>query len=397
MNEGYIKSLDGVRALAILLVMTFHAEITHFGWLGVQLFFVLSGFLITGILWKEKSRPEPVSFKFKKFWVRRSLRIFPLYYAYLIVWTLTWLALDFPGYYETYAPYLFTYTFNYIRTMPEWLGNPLFTHLWSLSVEEQFYLVFPFIIFLLPARAIKYLLIAVAILSPVIRYLLGELYLQQGVTAEVAADAVYWNTLSHLDAFFLGGLIPVLSLDQKIKRPKVFLMVTLALVVLVGWLNYQNTPGGEGYVADLGYSHKQADHMEYVWQYTLLNLLFVSFILTVLSVRKSGSSLLRKFLETSWLVNIGKVSYGMYIFHWLVLVYIFRNFFNTDNTWLRIGLFIPYVAVVYFISYLSFRLFESKFLVLKDRFFKTSSANRKVQQSGSNSVEEEKDQQKFTM
>src|SRR3954469_10344160 len=140
MNDGYIKSLDGVRALAIILVMTFHAGITHFGWMGVQLFFVLSGYLITGILWKEKFRDVSLSFKFKKFWVRRSLRIFPLYFGYLVALGLTFLVLHFPSYYTLYAPYLFTYTFNYTRLLSGWQGNPLFTHLWSLSIEEQFYL-----------------------------------------------------------------------------------------------------------------------------------------------------------------------------------------------------------------------------------------------------------------
>src|SRR5437762_11933724 len=108
MNNGYIRSLDGVRALAIILVMTFHFEITHFGWLGVQLFFVLSGFLITGILWKEKTREAPVSYKLKKFWVRRTLRIFPLYFGYLAVLGLTYVLFHFPSYYPTYIPYLLT-------------------------------------------------------------------------------------------------------------------------------------------------------------------------------------------------------------------------------------------------------------------------------------------------
>ena len=81
---GYIKSLDGIRAIAIILVMSFHADLTHFGWFGVQLFFVLSGFLITGILWKEKQAQTSLQYKFKKFWTRRSLRIFPLYFGYFI-------------------------------------------------------------------------------------------------------------------------------------------------------------------------------------------------------------------------------------------------------------------------------------------------------------------------
>src|SRR5215210_7231030 len=109
-QQGYIKSLDGVRAVAIVLVMAFHSGIIQFGWMGVQLFFVLSGYLITGILWKEKSRTVSVKTKLKNFWARRSLRIFPLYFGFLLVIALIYLIFHFPGYFPKYAPYLFTYT-----------------------------------------------------------------------------------------------------------------------------------------------------------------------------------------------------------------------------------------------------------------------------------------------
>ena len=121
MSQGYVKSLDGVRAIAIILVMTFHAGLNDFGWMGVQLFFVLSGYLITRILWTEKFREGSLSHKFKKFWVRRSLRIFPLYYGFLLVLGITYLLFHFPFYYSRFIPYLATYTFNYTRTFDDWL------------------------------------------------------------------------------------------------------------------------------------------------------------------------------------------------------------------------------------------------------------------------------------
>src|ERR1700728_698230 len=153
--SGYIKSLDGLRAIAVLLVMTFHFEMNMFGWVGVQLFFVLSGFLITGILWKEKFRELPMPYRFKKFWIRRSLRIFPLYFGYLFIISLSYVIFHSPSYYRLYIPYLLTYTTNYSRLLPQWQVTPLFNHLWSLSVEEQFYLLFPFFIFLCPPRLIR--------------------------------------------------------------------------------------------------------------------------------------------------------------------------------------------------------------------------------------------------
>lgn len=384
-NSGYIKSLDGLRAIAIILVMSFHAEITHFGWFGVQLFFVLSGFLITGILWKEKQNAaSSLSFKFKKFWVRRSLRIFPLYFGYLLFITLCYVLFHLPSSYSDYAPYLFTYTFNYTRLLPEWQGNPLFTHLWSLSIEEQFYLFFPLIIFLCPQRFTKTLMIAVIFISPVTRFFLGELYAAKGLTEPVVADAVYWNTLSHLDAFFMGGLIPVFSLDKKIRKPQRIFTVALVIAIIAGIINFTNTDSGKYFFNDLGYNHGQTQLYEHVWHYTVLNFLFASFILALISYNSNKVfASIRKLLETNWMVKIGKVSYGMYLFHWAILVYVCNRVFTTDNLALKTIVFIPYVIVVYLFASLSFRVYESRFLKLKDSLFtkkKTGKTNIQVMQ-----------------
>jgi len=378
-DNGYIKSLDGLRAIAVLLVMSFHAEITHFGWFGVQLFFVLSGFLITGILWKEKSRDAPVSHKFKKFWVRRTLRIFPLYFGYLLVLGLTYLFFHFPSYYATYIPYLLTYTFNFTRTLQDWHGNPLFTHLWSLSIEEQFYLFFPLIVLLWPPRYIRLLMLTVIVLGPFIRLALGHYYATRGLEPELLADTLYWNTASHIDAFFLGGLIPVLSLHQRIRKPRMVFYICLAVALLAGSLNFYYSASGHSWFSDLGYNHGQTAHLAYVWEYTCLNLFFVSFILVLVSdhTRKSPSRL-RKIMETGWLVQIGRVSYGMYIFHWLVMVYVINSFVKVETPLARIGLFIPYVALVYLVSLLSFKLYESPFVRLKDRLFPATPAPQKI-------------------
>jgi peptidoglycan/LPS O-acetylase OafA/YrhL len=379
-NTGYIKSLDGVRAIAIILVMSFHAEITHFGWFGVQLFFVLSGFLITGILWKEKQTDSPLSFKFKKFWVRRSLRIFPLYFGYLLFISLAYLFFHFPSYYSNYAPYLFTYTFNYTRSLPQWQGNPLFTHLWSLSIEEQFYVFFPIVMFLCPPKFIKYLMLIVIAVSPLTRFLLGEYYTNKGLSQPVVADAVYWNTLSHLDAFFMGGIIPVLSLHNKIKKPQLVFFIALIIALAAGAINFIYTDSGSYYFNDLGYNHGQTQLYEHVWHYTCLNFLFASFILCIVSIHSTKIfASIRKALESNWMVRIGKVSYGMYLFHWAILVYVCNRFFTTENLGLKILIFIPYVFIVYLFAELSFRLYESRFLKLKDSLFTKKKDKEKTQ------------------
>lgn len=369
-NGGYIKSFDGMRALSLLLIMVYHADLAHFTWVAVQLFFVLSGFLITGILWKDKFKPTTLGEKFKIFWVRRSLRIFPLYFGYLLVLGGIYFVFHFPSYYHTYFPYLVSYTFNYSRLVPAWQGNPLFTHLWTLSIEEQFYLLFPLIIFLCPKRFIKALLPTVIVLAPVIRYFLGEYYKRKGLAPEVVADALYWNTLSHLDAFCLGGIIPVLSLDTRIKKPQWVFIGCVTVAFLAGLVNYFFSGSPLSYWDDYGYNHWLIGNYQHVWHYTCINAVFASLILVFISVHSTEwFPWLRKIFESSWLVRMGKVSYGMYVFHWWVLVYVYEHFITKENVLLKILFFIPYVLTVWLIAELSYRLYESYFIKLKDKFY----------------------------
>jgi peptidoglycan/LPS O-acetylase OafA/YrhL len=377
-DNGYIRSLDGLRAIAVLLVMSYHDELTRYGWTGVQLFFVLSGFLITGILWKERSRPGSNTFKFKKFWVRRSLRIFPLYFGYIAIIGLAYLLFHFPVYFPAYFPYLVTYTANYTRLIPGWYGNPLFTHLWSLSIEEQFYLLFPFIILLGRKGFIRALLLSIIFLAPFARLLLGEYYKDKGFDPSLVANLVDLHTFSHLDAFCFGGIIPVLSLDTRLKRPVAILGSAATLLAGIGTLNYFTSRSPYSFWQDGGFNHWLINNYQHVWIYSLFNLFSASLILFLVSKHSNGKlPLLRKLLENSWAVKIGRISYGMYLFHWLILVYVFNHLFNMETYRMKLYLFIPYTAAVYGISYLSYRLYEARFIRMKDRLFKYPDTNKK--------------------
>jgi hypothetical protein len=147
------------------------------------------------------------------------------------------------------------------------------------------------------------MLVIIAI-SPVTRFLLGEYYKHKGLSPAVVADAVYWNTLSHLDAFSMGGLIPVLSLDKKIKKPQLIFIVSLVIAAIAGALNFIYTNSGSFYFNDLGYNHGQIELYEHVWHYTCLNLLFASFILSIVSIHSSRIfSFIRSALESNgWYV-----------------------------------------------------------------------------------------------
>jgi peptidoglycan/LPS O-acetylase OafA/YrhL len=368
-EAGYIKSLDGLRAIAILLVMTFHAELTHFGWIGVQFFFVLSGYLITGILWKEKFKNESLAFKFKKFWVRRSLRIFPLYYGYLLAIGICYLILNFPSYFGVFFPYAITYTANFPLALLHKMGNPLFNHLWSLSIEEQFYFLFPLIILLIPRRFVKYFLLAVIFISPILRFLFGEYYKSRGLNDIIVSNGVNFNTLCQLDAFCVGGIIPVLSLDARIRRPMNLFWPAAAIAVAAGVINYLVNRPSINYLRDLGYYHYDINGYQHVWYYTCLNMVFATFLLSLVSLHRPSSSHVRTFLESQWMTRIGKVSYGMYIFHWFIWVYFFANMFRPERFFTKGLLFVPYVLTVYLVAELSYRFYEAPFIKLKDKFF----------------------------
>lgn len=376
-NRTYIKSLDGVRAIAILLVMTFHAEITRFGWMGVQLFFVLSGYLIIGILWKEKFTDTTSSFKFKKFWTRRALRIFPLYFAYILFLILSYKFFNSPASLPKYLPFLLTYSFNYSLHLPV-ASLPVFTFLWSLSVEEQFYIFFPFIILLCAPKFTKRLMIAIIFAGPLIRYILSAWFTREGLISNVVATSVYFNTLSHLDAFFIGGIIPVLSFDKKIKKPHLIFLISALVALAAGAIKFLYAKTGNSYFTDFGYHNDETILYEQVWQYTLLNILFASFILMLVSDNKTKlSEFIRKILEANWVVRIGKVSYGMYVYHWIIVVYFYNHLFHPHNLLQKIALFPLCALVVYVVAEVSFRLYESRFLKLKDKLsFKKQTADK---------------------
>jgi len=221
-------------------------------------------------------------------------------------------------------------------------------------------------------------MLAIIIISPLTRFILGEYYKNKGLSSAVVADAVYWNTLSHLDAFFMGGLIPVFSLEKKIRRPQNIFFAAVIIAAGAGIFNFFKTDPDSSYFNNLGYGHGQTELYEHVWHYTCLNIVFASFILSLVSIHRSKFfAFFRTGLENKLIADIGKVSYGMYIFHWGILVYFFNRVFPTENIYLKSALFILYVLIVYLVAKISFTLYESRFLLLKNRLFSKQSGEKK--------------------
>ncbi len=377
----YVKSLDGLRAVAVLLVMLFHFRIYDFGsagigvgWIGVQLFFVLSGYLITQILLEEKKKS--LGFYLKKFYWRRALRIFPLYFGYLFAISAVFFITDKPYFLGDKLPFLYSYTFNFTRLFPDWKHSPLYTHLWSLSVEEQFYLFWPFFIYFLSRRNLKIGVITILLFIPVFRYFLGQyLVYSSQLTPEAIGEAIYWFTFSHIDAFAIGGAIPIFDMKHTVKKPTLLLISSFLILILFGLFNALSIIPQDVHfeISSLGFPIGGMQNMQHVWSYSLLNISFAALILWLLKHQNQ-----KNILTNPLLVSIGKVSYGMYLFHWIILSVFSKAVERLPWTVNSLLLFIVFFLIVYGVSWCSYQLYEKRFLRLKDRIYNEKPSENKI-------------------
>ena len=166
--SGFLPGVEGLRAIAILPVLLFHLTVPGFslGWAGVNLFFVISGFLITGILVRTRGGQG----YFRSFYARRGLRIWPIYYVSFLAVIAVALVRHIG---ISDWPHFVVYLQNYLLGWQSWrVGFPsFFSHTWSLAGEEQFYLIWPFLILLLSRRRLWLFVAAMFVVAPLSRYL----------------------------------------------------------------------------------------------------------------------------------------------------------------------------------------------------------------------------------
>ena len=312
----YAPVLDGLRGLAILLVLFRHAapymgadslpehlmgEALELGWIGVDLFFVLSGFLITGILLDTKGAPH----YFRNFWARRALRIFPLYYGFLaLVFFVVPVFYSYEGgefgtLLDRQAWY-WLYLVNVMVVTGE--GAPLnTTHLWSLAVEEQFYLVWPAVVLWLSRARLAMLCVGLIVAAPLVRVLI---VVAAGGEGHVGA---YMLTPARADALGFGALLAVALRDprgtvavRRWTKPVAGVATTLVLAVL---LLERGLEWHDVTTQTLGFTAIAA----------------VSATLLALALSASPASPLYRALDLAWLRVLGKYSYAIYLFHYPLL------------------------------------------------------------------------------
>jgi len=371
-----IAGLDGLRAVAFLIVFFFHTRNLPFGWLGVQLFFVLSGFLITDILLKMKEKLPRGEF-FAKFYGRRFLRIFPLYYFYLILlaaFIFLLPSLDLKGLRPELGKGFINqiwvaafYMFDFFHASAFFERSRFFTHLWSLSVEEQFYLLWPLLIFLTPRGKLKQLFFSAIGLGFIFRLIITLVYRAQTFPflSSDPQQAVNVLPFSHLDAFAFGAYISRFELP----RPRLQLLALAVTVPAIGLLTDYLSKGT--LTLALGYDLPLTGFYKEVWGYTLLNYLFAVLIYCV-----ARTNFLTGILESPPLRYLGKISYGLYVYHYgiiAIMVVLFRKY-DLDYSLRSPQMFIATFSATLLIATLSFYLLEKPIINLKDKLFRVSSS-----------------------
>jgi peptidoglycan/LPS O-acetylase OafA/YrhL len=367
----HAPQLDAFRGLCVTAVFLCHAEFLQCGWVGVQAFFVLSGFLITGVLLEAKQRSLRAGEFFRNFYARRSLRILPVYLTYLAVVFLL-AGSPSPGSATVVrndpaenALYLFTFTYNFFRILTG-PANAAFGHLWTLSIEEQFYLAWPLCAFLLSRRRLLLTCKILVFGGPLIR--LAEYLYLQAFSPDLAGDSgrvIYFLTMSHLDAFAIGALLNFRNEDGLVGRiadlPARKILLPVVLVSAAMLLLAKRAHLGLG-GSTLGWPLYLQNFQAQVWGYSVLNLVF---FMAIAKADNPGPLLRNRLLQ-----RLGKVSYGFYIFHLPVLWICFTLSHSGRGSFTAYNLAVTALAFVasWSISELSFRLLEAPLMRLKKHF-----------------------------
>ena len=353
-----IPALDGVRGLAALMVLFCHFwfwgvwqdrwwyGIAHSGWLGVDLFFVLSGFLITGILLDSKGAPG----YFSRFYRRRVLRIFPLYYLAILLCLFSILVIDrapgrvFGGGYDSLAWFI-TFLPNVAAALKSdwpsqtnWVG---LAHLWSVAVEEQFYIVWPLVVLLLPRRGLAALCVVLIVAGYYLRVWTDAQFGEQW------SEASYALPYCRMDGLAAGAL--------------------LAVAQRLGWLTFK------------GWQHDLARDLTFVagmttfyllggakshWRGTTVALTFMG----VVYLAQCPGSHVHRWGQAAWLRHLGKYSYALYVFHQMFIMVYWKIFREPLEA---LGLSLPWVQAIYHVlafaatyglARLSWRWVEKPFL-----------------------------------
>jgi peptidoglycan/LPS O-acetylase OafA/YrhL len=370
-NLTRIPELDGVRGLAVLLVLIVHIipynpvlvdlpfpelihALSHMGWIGVDVFFVLSGFLITSILLQTRDGDG----YYRNFYARRALRIFPLYYLTITIVFIVVIIFspdqknevlyNLPWYYL----YVSNWGFSFL-----YLEDPFAIGLaWSLAIEEQFYLVWPLIVYRLNSRKLVLLSLILIISSLFVRIVLPQLYISPTIDY---GELFYHATFTRLDSLILGALIAMMY-QLEFWKKLLGILATPTFIISLFAIYYL--------VSINPISPLWDNPPMYIYGFTFIALAAGGLI--VMLTTYPEESLLRKLFRIRLLSFFGKYSYAIYLFHRIPILFLDR-YFNENailgyQGWLLfnvLALLIPVIMAV-----ISWEVFENPILKFKKYF-----------------------------
>ena len=372
-SERHFPELDGIRGLAIVGVLCSHGvglsglfdgshnsladKLLKYAcvplWGGVDLFFVLSGFLITGILLRTRTSEN----YFSSFYARRVLRIFPIYYLVLTLSVIGGhVSASFARQLPAWTSWRVAYFF-YVQNWPIfWHGEKVMSGIWgaywSLAVEEQFYFIWPLVVSLLPEKTIAWIcFIGVACALPLRTFLSLHYFGTSFGLAQI--------TSSRVDGLFLGAVCAIYLFRHK--RP-----------VPMGWIVASGSVGLMIMAYIAAFHHRELVATE-DWMTTLGITGFALLSGALVAISPYHIKWIDHVLTLRWLRAAGKYSYGIYVYHLFIFLSI-RALGNHVGLWDRlnfperiVGLMSEMIAV-FLIAKISYDLFESRFLLLK-RYF----------------------------
>lgn len=346
----YMPQLDALRAFAVFFVLIQHwltdrtwLLYVPFGMIGVTLFFVLSGFLISYILLQSKLNAEVMNTSIlqiiKQFYIRRTLRIFPIYYITLIVLFI----FNIENIRDMICWFVFYSSNIYFYLIHDWVG--LLSHLWTLAVEEQFYILWPFIILFTPKKYLLKILIIIILLGPVSRSVLY--FFSDG--SELSVDLISILMPTCMDCFGLGALLayirinPERNFQLKNIYASIFLLLNILFLIICGF-----------------------------FEENIVKVFFYRFSVSIISlflIAKAASGFkgpLKRIFENKILLFFGKISYSIYLFHaFIPKLYEYFNLPGSENIYIQ---FLLQGTILTLISSLSWIIIEKPIIGLKRKF-----------------------------
>jgi peptidoglycan/LPS O-acetylase OafA/YrhL len=301
----YVKEFDGWRGVGICFVILAHYFPSYFigSWVFMEMFFVMSGFLITGILLDTKSKPA----YYRNFIGRRIVRVFPLYYLCLVILFFliprTWIDLS---YYRERQAWFWLYVENWLYSLDGWPKVKALHHFWSLAIEEQFYIIWPFVVWFFSSRGL--------LRFCVFLFFFSILFRNTGMYFKFVMPFPYVATFGRMEGITLGAIIAIMLRTDKYYLEKYTYPITIISAILsVSAFFIAGTMMFE-------------DPIHFSINYTLVDIFFAGMI--TMTMCDDRLLMFKKLLNKPVIKQIGIMSYCLYIFHYPIQNIIQINFQN---------------------------------------------------------------------